>query len=79
MYYIHAGEQTVRAGTVRGVERWESRRDEARNSRHSRLGLAGAVHNIWKFHCVAHTGKEMRERYPSSAFRPRFPAKLNER
>jgi hypothetical protein len=26
------------------VERWKFRRDEARNSRHSRIGLAGAVH-----------------------------------
>ncbi|MEY2335668.1 hypothetical protein, partial [Acidithiobacillus ferrianus] len=34
-----------RAGTVRDVERWKFRRDEARNSRHSRIGLAGAVHD----------------------------------
>jgi hypothetical protein len=27
------------------VERWKSHRDEARNSRHSRLGLVGVVHN----------------------------------
>jgi len=34
----------LRAGTVRGVERWKSHRDEARNSRHSRLSLVGVVH-----------------------------------
>ncbi|MGC9161241.1 hypothetical protein [Acidithiobacillus sp.] len=30
------------------MERWRFHRDEARNSRHNRLGLAGAVHRFYE-------------------------------
>lgn len=41
---LDAGGLFVRAGTVRCVERRMFHHNEARNSRPSRLGLAGAVH-----------------------------------